>query len=170
MSTKIYTGFRVKHNNPALLMKQLKELQVEYLDKAREVVSAALPEKILGDRDQEASIQKLINEVYNDRLMADVVIYFKEDKIIGQYFIYDRELEKKFISQDWFEDYHYQNQSDPDETVSEEDWDQRRKDWGFLDVPANDGFTFYILNPAEIRPFWISYHRAEQRNKHQVVS
>lgn len=162
MSTKIYTGFRVKHNNPALLQKQLKAMQIKYTEQAKRRVSAFLPSgSLCSPREHEEEMKKKIDYLYNEELMADVVIYFKKDKIIGTYFIHNRETEKWFRKQRWFADYHYQNQTDPDETVSTKEWNQRKRDWDFLNIPANDGFTFQLLNPNDIKPFWIACWRRD---------
>jgi len=161
MSTKIYTGFVVKHNKPYLLMKHLKEFQSYCLNYARKIVSSALPTEFVDNEES----NKIINKIYQERAMADVVIYFKKNKILGQYFIHDKHLEKKFRSQPWFKEYHYQNQTNPDERVSAKEWKQREKDWNFLHLPANDGFSFYLVNPREIQLFWIICWRNDHRRE-----
>jgi hypothetical protein len=90
------------------------------------------------------SIKWVIFEYLNDRFRAtyktherdpicdwelNISIVPLEGKTIFKLF-----TEKKFFKEMWKEidgvkDYHYQDQTDPPEDISEEEWDQRRKDW-----------------------------------------
>lgn len=163
MSTKIYTGFLVKHGDPARLMKDLKALQIEYTKRAKSYASAMLPYGNLLDNEE--AHRETIKHEYEEMLMADVVIYFVKDKILGTYFIHDRILEAEFRKQDWFTDWHYQNQADKPEEIKDEEWAEREKDWEFLNVPADDGFLFQLVNPKNIQPIWISLWRRDQKEK-----
>jgi hypothetical protein len=49
------------------------------------------------------------------------------------------------MSQSYVEDYHYQNQADKPDDVSDREWNKRRRDWDLTlpgaGIPANNGFT-----------------------------
>ncbi len=50
---------------------------------------------------------------------------------------------------EYFDDYHYQNQTDRPEEISNEEWDKRKKDWdeaiGPDYIPADHGFTKELI-------------------------
>ena len=152
MSIKIYTGFIVKHNNPALLMKQLKKLQVEYTEFAKSKVAGIMSDETLKDHKKAIEESKFL---YEQIFKASVVIYFFKDKILGTHFINNREFENRFTKLRWLKDYHYQNQTDEPDDVTKKEWNQRKKDWDFLNIPAKDGFIFELLLESDISPYYI---------------
>lgn len=72
-----------------------------------------------------------------------------KDKILFLYYGEKKEYLDILESQSYVEEYHYQNQVDMPENISESDWKQRYKDWdaGMPDwIPANNGFTVKLVN------------------------
>lgn len=60
---------------------------------------------------------------------------------------------------DFLTDYHYQNQTDRPEEISEEEWNLREKDWdkaiGPDYIPSQHGFTVDLFNTENIIPIFI---------------
>jgi len=162
MSTKIPTGFWVSHGNPARLMKQLKKLQLQHTEWALAEASAYLPAVL--DSSEYGKNEAALAALYQYRLMADVIIYFFEKKILGTYFIQDHARYEWFRGQRWFRDYHYQTQVDKGSLVSYREWCKREQDWNFLNVPADDGFTFYLVNPVQLSVFWVQSWRDRKKS------
>lgn len=52
---------------------------------------------------------------------------------------------------DWFEDYHYQNQVDRDENISDEEWEERKQRWNelYLEARSPRGYTHHVLSPLD---------------------
>jgi hypothetical protein len=53
-------------------------------------------------------------------------------------------------------EYHYQNQSDQPEEISEEEWDERRKAWDEMDIPSEDGLSSAMVSKFNA---WYGYAR-----------
>ena len=57
---------------------------------------------------------------------------------------------KVLTENEYFEEYGYWNNTDPDENVSEEDWAERKRDWDEalegIGIPAENGFTIKFLD------------------------
>jgi hypothetical protein len=65
------------------------------------------------------------------------------------------QLRTIFECQDWIEGYHYQNQADRPEDLSEEEWELRRLDWEEAlpnGVPSDRGFTVDLVDEEKF-PF-----------------
>ncbi len=77
-----------------------------------------------------------------------------KDKILFLYYGEKRELQEILESFPFVQEYIFQNQTDKPDEISDEEWEQREKDWedAIIDyVPANHGFTVKLA-PAYI-PF-----------------
>jgi hypothetical protein len=162
VSISIESGFRVKHNDPALLQKQLKKLQAKFTLEALKELSACLPQQYPIDKIDREYWEGRTKQIYYDRLVADVCVFFQPHQILGICYIYNRAWEKKFRAQKWYADYHYQNRSDPDPKVSEDEWEQRRLDWEFLYIPGKDGFLFQLVRLEDLTPYDVQMWRATQ--------
>lgn len=83
---------------------------------------------------------------------SELVIIPIEDKILALYYG-NYELKKIVESQSCLMDYHYQNQCDRPECISEEEWDQRRSDWDKAigwKAPSQCGMTVSLLNQNDL--------------------
>lgn len=60
---------------------------------------------------------------------------------------------------DFLTDYHYQNQTDRPENISEEEWNLREKDWdkaiGPDYIPSQHGFAVDLFNTDNIMPIFV---------------
>lgn len=66
---------------------------------------------------------------------------------------------RRFIeNHEMFEDYHYQNQCDKPDDISDEEWDKRESDWndaiGPDYIPANHGWQIRLFNTENIMPIF----------------
>ena len=82
------------------------------------------------------------------------IIYPHDGKIAVQFF-YDQFV--KLPLDDRFTDYHYQNQSDSDNT--EEEDEKRRHFWDEYNVPVEDGFSYEFITDRSLREIWIEYNK-----------
>jgi Leucine-rich repeat (LRR) protein len=89
-----------------------------------------------------------------------VAVYPIRDKILARYFTEQNIFEKLWLSQDFVKDYHYQNQTDQPEKISEEDWDTRAKDWDialedqcYKYLPSTGSFLFEFITQENCRRF-----------------
>lgn len=77
----------------------------------------------------------------------------------------ENEYEKALKEAGLVEDYGYWDNSDPDEDVSEEQWDERKKAWGYLlddnNSPASVGI--FISNPEDMAFSIWRIMRAEEK-------
>lgn len=48
---------------------------------------------------------------------------------------------------DWFEDFHYQDQTDRDESISDGEWEQRKIKW--LELLSQPSYVHYVINPVD---------------------
>ena len=60
---------------------------------------------------------------------CDICLYPLADRILGQVFSGRKEYTKIWFEYDGIVDYHYQDQTDIPENITNEEWEQRRKDW-----------------------------------------
>ena len=102
---------------------------------------------------EEASKSDIYN-VYD--LSAEIQIYPLDDKILLRFFGNDR-LEQILLNEEDIEEYHYQNQCDRPEDISEEEWNDREKNWETVNptlVPAKRGFGVQLFYENDL-PFML---------------
>ena len=78
------------------------------------------------------------------------MVYIPHNDDIFAMFFSSYRYEKYILQNDNFSDYHYQNQTDQPEDISDEEWEQRKKDWdeaiGPDYIPINHGMLFTFLD------------------------
>lgn len=92
-------------------------------------------------------------------LTADICVFPSEEKCLFMAFGLADEFFQTFLSskentdfiQKWgLREYHYQDQADRPEEISEEEWENRKKDWEkvfeHVRVPEKAGFTIHFFN------------------------
>jgi hypothetical protein len=168
MSTKIYNGFKVSHNNASKLLKDLKVLQTQFTYQALSELNSKGIDLNIKSWEYEALLQKnkdieeKIDFYKKELLYANVIIYFKKNMILGQHFIRNRDMINQFINLPWINDWHYQNQTDRPEKLTGKQWKSREKSWDFLNIPSEDGFSFNLIIPDKIDSFWLKcFNRGE---------
>ena len=80
---------------------------------------------------------------------AEVVIIPLEDKMLLMYFG-NSDMHEIVENLPYLADYHYQNQVDKPESISDEEWEQRKNDWekalGSDGIPARHGMSVQLFN------------------------
>jgi len=179
MSTKIYNGWRFKGTMPEL-MEAIKPLRSECLNRA---VDNLL--RIFENREEDnlwgfqtklmtSDSRKQINQFEEDvGIDATLVVYpidihFQLLQVFIGHRGNDPIFDKLAENDDRFEYYGYWNNTDPEEGISEEDWNQREKDWDEVlpsGIPSQDGATI-MLTPET---FGVFYQASEKLPKKVVV-
>lgn len=135
-------------------IKDLKEFSFELPKKIREDFVKkidGLPDYMALDEFFKTYAYSRVNSPFN--IDASVMIYPLGKKLYVQFFLdRDAKIPKTFA------DYHYQNQSDQPEDVTNKEWKQREKTWDRIlgrsnmlfcrDIPANAGFVFEFSNES----------------------
>lgn len=182
MSTTIYTGFKFKTDDIYEAMKDINEFRKhvkEVVDLKREfyfanemqvLFDAVTAEKrslkkgdsvygVVASNFYEKYRNSRANEYSRDDTVdyeTSIVIFPFEEKLYGMVFSALRELTSDWFAQDFIEDYHYQNQSDMPEDVTEEDWSERARVWeGILEIssiPSNAGMTVQLVEGMPLLP------------------
>ena len=86
---------------------------------------------------------------FNYDYQCDIHILPIKDKLLFLYYGEKDNFRKILNEQNFIMEYHYQNQTDKPEKISNEEWEQRKKDWeeAIIDyIPSNHGFTFNLVN------------------------
>lgn len=89
-----------------------------------------------------------------------------DNKILAMYFG-NKDIRDLIAGSEYFIDYHYQNETDRPEEVSDEEWRQREKDWreviGPNYVPTSHGFSVNLYNSTCLIPgLKNAYHVPDQ--------
>lgn len=145
MSTKLYNGIKFKSKNIREVLDQL----ISIRKKAREIaldlisdesISLFIASNNLLDKDAWFASRELAEALDSDynkwnfvpRLHFSVVVYPTiEGDIYGYYFDSDKKEFYDLLSP-FFEDFHYQNQTDPPMDIHSDEWDFRREKWDEL--------------------------------------
>ena len=179
MSTKIYNGIKFKSNNIYEIIHQLKGIRGEAIKVGiDDLIKNTLKPFILFKNLEETCgfdiIQKLNEDLRKEhRLLIDPCFLFeiiifphKTDGIFG-YFITDniQAYEDMLYNNNIAEDFHYQNQSDQPEDISDEEWEYREKVWDDL-LPGSghltdNGMVFQIVRPDHLFHY-DNYRKIEQ--------
>ncbi len=94
--------------------------------------------------------QRMLNKIKNSN-NTDVKLQIVplKDKILAMFFG-NNKMEHFISDHSAFFDYHYQNQTDKPNKISDAEWEQRRTDWeaaiGPDYIPCNHGFTVELVN------------------------
>lgn len=87
----------------------------------------------------------------------NLLLFPLKDKILAMYFG-NTDIRKFIENHEIFEDYHYQNQCDKPDDISDEEWDKRESDWndaiGPDYIPANHGWQVRLFNTENIMPIF----------------
>lgn len=86
---------------------------------------------------------------------CNLLLFPLEDKILAMYF--GTPKVRRFIeNHPMFHDYHYQDQTDKPDDISDEDWSRRESDWkkaiGPDYIPSHHGFTVQLFDTENIIP------------------
>lgn len=87
----------------------------------------------------------------------NLLLFPLKDKILAMYFG-NTDIRRFIENHEMFEDYHYQNQCDKPDNISDKEWDKRESDWntaiGQDYIPANHGWQVQLFNTENIIPIF----------------
>lgn len=176
MSTKLYTGIKFKSNKLSTVIRQLNGLKEEAKKNVMETFQKKekswnfvhlllLYEKELekGTRiedswDFERILHKELRQPYNDfDFEFGVTIFERKNKLYGIYYDQTHKNYNMLFDRDIAVDYHYQNQTDKPEDISNRDWDFREEVWedifediSALWIPSEAGAVYKIVDVNDI--------------------
>jgi hypothetical protein len=171
MSTKLYNGIKFKSNNIKEVLDQL----ISVKEKAKEIAINSISDEQLSyfisankllDKDVydiSIDISHAIDDIegrwrFSPNLHFSVVVYPTiEGDIYGYYFDSDKKEYRELI-EPFYTDFHYQDQCDKPDELSDEEWDFREKKWNELvDYKFKDtGFTYGIVGGSDFSIFSLS--------------
>lgn len=186
MSTTIYNGYIITLDDPSL--KGLKdfcvEIQKDFKNIKYTLYLKELAKDISNSFDRATLENKPTSHIYWDSInnfkelidkdflsfKSEVIFIPIENKLLALYYG-NKSIEEIWKMLKEVKEYHYQNQSDMPEDISEEDWEVRRLDWdqalpgaGF---PLENGFSFIFTDnkflPPTISEFSKFYPTFENR-------
>lgn len=151
MSTKLYNGIKFKTNDIFELMNQLKELKekcvpigVGKLCDKKELAFFIRHNKLVEKKtysiycELRNNLNQEARNILDFNALFSLVIFPYNNQIYGYYFNDGIEEYKDLLSE-IAEDFHYQNQCDRPEHISESEWDEREKIWN--DILGYDSFS-----------------------------
>ena len=170
MSTKIYNGFKFNTNNIFKVYEYLsdfkeiskKNLMSKFNDSYLSILKNIMTKYYL-EYDKFQSIWELDNVFIEEIKKPHYFLYLKnyiqiypdsETNEIYGYYILDSESEQHIIRNDWFIDFHYQNQTDIPDNITEDEYEHRKEVWDRVLASdyliKNSGIMFNILDITDI--------------------
>lgn len=165
MSTKLYNGIRFKSRNMADILQQLISIRKDAVKLANELLTVDELKSfiILNDlinSDNYVIFRALIDDLNSDnRTILGVNFNFtislipeKNGYVYGYYFA-DHQQEYYQLIEPFVVDYHYQNQCDRPDNISNKAWNYRREKWDKLlgyDSFKQRAFSFAMINSSDL--------------------
>ena len=175
MSTKLYNGIKFKSNKLGTVIRQLHGLKEEAV---KNVMGTFTDPKQLNfmmmcwvygnaireDKSNDTAwqfqriLRQELRKPYNDfNFMFKVVIFERKNKLYGIYYDHSYLNYKMLFDRDIAVDYHYQDQSDKPDDVSNRDWNFREEVWSdifddisTLWIPSEAGAVYDIVDVEDI--------------------
>lgn len=172
MSMKIYNGFKLTTNNIFELHTLINDFREELKPLVKQKITQFFANSAVhvidhntihptGDKcspyqmafnnfseQQEKVIRTKVNDPAVDFSFSLCIIPF-EESFYGVFYTSQREFGTLWKNKAYVQDYHYQNQSDPSEEVSDEDWAERERIWETIfdkqPIPSLNGFVYDIV-------------------------
>lgn len=167
MSTKIYEGFILEDswNNGKIetFEKWCNEVKTiiekiynkEYCRKYQQyLIFCELNErynclKNILDFNKEENYFKTIDTIKRDIPIPEIGFFFFEGKVYGSTFLDNYGIRKILIEKGYIKDFAYWDNTDPDETVSDEEWNERQRVWDIFDHwQASIQFQDYLMRSS----------------------
>jgi len=169
MSTKLYNGIKFKSNNIRQVLDNLIELKEKAKVIALELIKDSeialfIQTNKLVDKDSFDVTSELLSAMdsqdhrrwtFIPNIHFSVVVYpCKDGDIYGYYFDSNKEEFRKLL-EPLYDDFHYQNQCDKPDNISDEEWEFREVKWDELidykfrdtglnyDIVTGDDFTIF---------------------------
>lgn len=177
MSTKLYNGIKFKSNKLGTVIQQLHSLKEESVkrvqDTFNDVNSANFITMVLlymkclrygikveNRLDFEKVLRDELRNPYSQFCFLykfSVVIFERKNKLYGVYFDNTHKNYKELFDKDIAEDYHYQDQSDKPDDISNREWNFRKTVWNdifddisVLWIPSEAGVRYTIVDECDI--------------------
>jgi hypothetical protein len=172
MSTKIYNAYRINKNHDLKdLLKQMREIACEEVAKDAMFLKAVWRRcvAIINQQPESATWKDDFKQEYgiyqfekvffesrldNDERIADgsvvPAIWFDSNWWYLKFFsnsLVARNIEKRIAALSCVEDYHYQNQTDAPDSISEKDFAKRGRKWDTL-LDEDDSFSSFMTLPV----------------------
>ena len=176
MSTRILTGFRLPSTNLTQILSQLKEIKKQARITAQNCLAETIIRTALSDFDDDFvktgvisdknHLAKAIGNVIDEQkqvaktnimnpsvdLSLEVVLFPRKKNTLGIYFGANKLVTEHIKTLPGWEDYSYWNNTDRPETVSNQEWKERKKVWDDVmpnnGTPIEHGLSFQLL-PVE---------------------
>jgi hypothetical protein len=173
MSTKIYNGIKFNTNNIETLHQHMNELREEFGVIRDKNLLNELTESCFSLYDRRTitpptiDYQPVMNQVHADYynrqeevrikqvrdpsvdFSFEICVFPYNNEFYGMFFTEQKEFSDILQSKDYVEYFGYWDNVDPDEDVSESDWELRGKIWDKLlgedAIPSRHGFTYEIV-------------------------
>lgn len=143
MSTKVYEGF--------ILADEWNDGKIETFEKfcneVKEIVQRLYANEWIKNYNKLCVYQHL-DALYNKKEychfdtevsmkkvyeIPEIAFYFFEGKVYGSTFLDSYSIRKTLIEKGYIKDFSYWDNTDPDEEVSEEEWNERQRVWDSID-------------------------------------
>lgn len=167
MSTKIFNAYLWDGTAPELI-EFLKDLRKKYIEAATDHLVQF--QKWLEHQEEEYKRNKkyfslstylqdqIIKGINNpDNIEASATVYFRDEMIAVQFFGLElfykddkRILDETIKNHPKLSEYSYWNNVDRLEGLTEDEWDERKEFWDFLNVPSEDGLIYEFSNRSAI--------------------
>lgn len=164
MSTKIYHGFKVGTNDLSVVVSLVRTFRKDvWGPRALEVYKNFTGKVIAGfsvqDDQSQFNAWKVWNEMRREIVRTgerhpavdtdfSITLFPYEDHLLGIAYTEHDEWFTTFLKLPGIREYGYWNNTDPDERVSEAEWEQRRRAWDYVlgetGTPAKEGFSIDI--------------------------
>ncbi len=149
MSTKIYNAFKFKKSHSDLM---------PFLTEIKNIVESETINYILKfeikDDIKYSEIIKVLNELENNSILnlkSSIVVYFHKNDIYLHFFLPIFYSDKSLrLFTDYLEDFHYQDQCDRPDDISDGDWEHRCTVWKEIFsgnvsyIPLDSGVVWHI--------------------------
>lgn len=153
MSTKIYTGFKVKTKSFSKILELVEQFRPKVIKVANEKL-----DNFKGTFDEwQARVDKIkktnLRDLAVDTDFELVLFPTKNNYIIGIVYSENYELINEWMKSPLVENYSYWNNTDPPEKFSDKEWVKREKDWNAVlieksCVTAMHGFSIKVNDPS----------------------
>jgi hypothetical protein len=172
VSTKIYGAYQY-HGNVEQLMEWLFSTREKYKDHKKKEISGIFGgEKVKSFMALASLLEKAVEEQHNIAFnyRSEACVYFSD----GNIYVVIFELPKHLMpTEPEFTDFHYQNQTDRPEAITEEEWDKRRDTWDKImkhNSFGENGLTFSFTPPyfgIDIARYVVQQQQTKTNEKEQ---
>lgn len=145
MSTTIYTGFKIseKYNTGSITDLQSwvnavstfvkKEFNKQYCAIHTEITTNVILGALYENKNINEELNKTIKLIKEEYPIPEICIYMYKNNIYGAFFKDTFGIRKKLLKRGYIEDFSYWDNTDPDEEISEAEWELRQEVWDSME-------------------------------------